>query len=104
MVDWHTDDLQQLKARIWKALRHGADDADSAFHTPAFATSDNGLCRVRTVVLRSVTPAERRLSFYTDIRSPKIAQIVGNPFISWLFYDAGQKIQIRAEGNAFIHH
>ena len=49
-------------------------------------------------------PAERRLSFHTDNRSPKIAQIGNNRFVSWLFYDAEQKVQIRAEGEAIIHH
>ena len=104
MRGWDTDDLEQLKERIWEALGSGADDVDSPFHTPALATSDNGLCRVRTVILRSVQPAERRLSFHTDIRSPKIAQIGKNRFVSWLFYDATQKIQIRAEAEAIIHY
>src|SRR5262245_38350327 len=103
MESWHTDDLQQLKAKIWEALRDAVDDEGSPFHTPALATTDKGICRVRTVVLRAVTPAARSLSFYTDIRSPKIAQISDNRFVSWLFYDAGQQVQIRAEGEAMIH-
>ena len=103
MNHWHTDDLQQLKAKIWGALCDGVDDEGSPFHTPALATCDKGICKVRTVVLRAVTPAARSLSFYTDIRSPKIAQISENSFVSWLFYDVGQQVQIRVEGEAIIH-
>lgn len=103
MNHWHTDDLQQLNAKIWEALRGAVDDEGSPFHTSALATAEKGICRVRTVVLRAVTPAARSLAFYTDIRSSKIAQISDNRFISWLFYDAGQQIQIRAEGEATIH-
>ncbi len=104
MTDWQTTDLQRLKESLWEALYAGGQNAHSPFHTPAFATSDNGLCRVRTVVLREVVAAERSLIFHTDMRSPKIAQIQEHRLVSWLFYDAEQQIQIRAEGEAFIHY
>ena len=104
MTHWNTEELQHLKERIWEGLCGAVNDESAPFHTPALATSDKGICKVRTVVLRAVTPTARSLSFYTDIRSPKIAQISENSFVSWLFYDVGQQVQIRAEGEAVIHY
>ena len=41
---------------------------------------------------------------YSDVRSPKVAHINGNPQTQWLFYHPEWRIQIRAEGEAAVHH
>jgi hypothetical protein len=40
---------------------------------------------------------------YTDARSDKAKQINQNPGVSWLFYDPGERRQVRLEGQGFIH-
>lgn len=44
------------------------------------------------------------LIFHTDYRSPKVEQIKKNNIVSWLFYDAKSRIQIRLKTVATIHY
>ena len=56
------------------------------------------------MVLRKALAKERELRFHTDIRSPKWKELSLNPSISALFYDAGDRIQLRVKGHAVLHH
>ena len=64
-------------------------------HTPVVGTADGDL---RVMVLRAFDLASRTLRFHTDVRSPKVAAIRGDPSITVLFYDPEAKVQIRARG------
>jgi pyridoxine/pyridoxamine 5'-phosphate oxidase len=44
----------------------------------------------------------KTLSFHTDNRSGKWKELIDNPQVSWLFYDAPARIQIRAAGSATL--
>ena len=54
---------------------------------------------VRTVVKRRINP-DLKLTFFTDSRSPKVAQIRNNPKVAALFYHPKKKLQIRLYGHA----
>jgi 3-hydroxyisobutyrate dehydrogenase len=54
--------------------------------------------------LRKALAKERELRFHTDIRSPKWKELTLNPSISALFYDAGDRIQLRVKGQAVLQY
>lgn len=96
--------LEEVLQDCWHRLLKGAIVPKHPFHTASIATIHNGLPEIRTVVLRKVLPLEKKLIFYTDYRSPKIDQIKLNNNISWIFYDAKSKLQMRIKTEATIHH
>lgn len=99
-----TATLTDLLDEIWGSLQYGAIEEHATFHTPVLGTCDEDGCHLRTVVLRRVQPEARAIICHTDIRSGKVAEIQRNPAVSWLFYSPNQKIQVRAEGSATVHH
>ena len=100
-IDYSLNDLEQ---DCWSHLVTGAKKSRTPFHTPSIATLANGEVSLRTVVLRKTLPVERELRFHTDIRSPKWDELLINPSISALFYDASERIQLRVKGKAVLHH
>ncbi|RVU21856.1 pyridoxamine 5'-phosphate oxidase family protein [Methylobacterium oryzihabitans] len=99
------DDLDATLAEAWRLLADGAAHRRGAFHTPSLATVGlDGRPRLRTVVLRAVDPAQRRLRFHADRRSDKVGEIARDPRVSLHVYEAGAKIQVRIEGVARLHH
>jgi len=55
----------------------------------------------RTVVSRGVDQSLKVLIF-TDVRSPKVAQVQANGQVSALFYHSKQKLQVRMKGEAHL--
>src|SRR6476661_8671088 len=96
--------LDNILADCWQRLTLGISSAKHPFHSATIATINNGIPELRTVVLRGVIPSEQALIFHTDIRSPKVNQIKKNNNISWLFYDQKERIQLRINALAYIHH
>lgn len=96
--------LEDIFQDCWHRLINGAVLAKHPFHWPAIATINGDFPEIRTVVLRKALPKERALIFHTDYRSPKINQIKLNNGISWLFYDAKSRIQLRIKTVSAIHH
>jgi 3-hydroxyisobutyrate dehydrogenase len=96
--------LEDLEQDIWVRLVTGAVKSRNPFHTPCVATMDKGEVSLRTVVLRKALAKERELRFHTDIRSPKWLELSLNPSISALFYDAGDRIQLRVKGHAVLQY
>lgn len=96
--------LDSLLQDCWYRLINGVNSAKHPFHNPTIATLNGSFPEIRTVVLRKVIPQEKILIFHTDYRSPKINQINKNNTLSWLFYDAKSRIQIRLKTVATIHH
>ncbi len=96
--------LDTLLASIWEALDNGARTRTHPFHTGVLATISNGAPQVRTVVLRKVISEARTLMFHTDYRSQKISELTENSNISWLFYDAEARVQLRLSGIATVHY
>ena len=96
--------LNELEQDCWNRLVTGAIKSRNPFHTPSVATLSKGEVSMRTVVLRKALPLERELRFHTDVRSIKWDDLLINPGISALFYDADERIQLRIKGRAVLHH
>lgn len=95
-------DYQTLTEQLWQSLT----DALSHPHpwrTPVLASVDqNGLPQARTVVLREVARASNQLCFYTDKRSPKVAQLRARPAVALLFWNPQTQWQLRITAKADV--
>lgn len=97
--------LEEIEKDIWESLKKGTQVNKDDFHTGTIATMGlEGEIQQRTVVLRKVFPSEQTLVFHTDKRSQKVLEINNNPFVSFLFYNRKQQVQLRFEGEATLHH
>ena len=95
--------LTDLEKDTWNRLVNGAVKSRDSFHTPSVATHSGNDISLRTVVLRKAVPETKELRFHTDTRSKKWQELIVNPSISALFYDAADRIQIRVKGRAVLH-
>jgi hypothetical protein len=95
--------FEEIVDSIWTLLERGASDRREPFHCPALATAGASGPSVRTVILRKVFRAERVLLAHSDRRASKIAEIEIDPRVTWVFYDARRKVQVRASGIAAVH-
>ena len=88
--------LAEIEAQLWQALEQAAQTRGHAWRTMALATVDaDGLPDVRSVVLREVDRAQREILFYTDARSPKVAQMQQQPRGRLLMWSADLGWQLR---------
>lgn len=86
----------------WRALVD-ATTRRTPFTLAALATVDAaGSPRVRSVILRACDPDAGVLSFATDARSAKVAEIRGNPRVALSGYDEAAGVQLRLEGRALV--
>jgi pyridoxamine 5'-phosphate oxidase len=95
--------LNDLEKDCWLRLLNGSIKSKDPYHTPCVASLNNGEISMRTVVLRKVLPLEKVLRFHTDMRSNKWKELEINNTISILFYDASNRIQLRAKGKAILN-
>jgi 3-hydroxyisobutyrate dehydrogenase len=104
MNDWSLKfDLTAIDEGVWQLLQQAVGTYKAPFHNAVIATVNGDVPDVRTVVLRRVVSTERTLFFHTDTRSPKIKQLQEQPMLTWLFYDAGLRMQLRCYARAVIH-
>lgn len=90
--------------RIWSLFTRGAVDKRSAFNIPTVATIGvDGAPALRTVVLRTCSPSDRSLTFHTDARSRKTAELTANPTIVWHVWSQRQRLQVRARAKVRLH-
>ena len=75
------------------------EDRDHPYCVFWFATFGD-YPELRTVISRKVED-DLSILFYTDPRSPKVAQIKANGRVSAIFYHPGKMLQVRIRGNAF---
>jgi pyridoxine/pyridoxamine 5'-phosphate oxidase len=95
--------LERVLESIWQSLEAAVKQRHSTMHTGIVSTIYRNAPQSRTVVLRRVITAERRLFFHTDVRSWKVEALTENPNIAWLFYDPQTRIQLRLNGVATLH-
>ena len=95
--------LDEIVDSIWSLLERGASDRREPFHCPALATAGRSGPSVRTVILRKVFRADRVLLAHSDRRAGKITEVGAEPRVTWVFYDARRKVQVRASGPASVH-
>jgi len=90
--------LPEIHAACWQQLAACAQDKAHAWRVMALASSaPGGLADVRSIVVREVNPATRTLLFFTDARSPKVAQLVAQPAASLLAWSAALGWQLRLQ-------
>ena len=97
------ENLEQLLAHIWSTVYEGSQKPEHPYHTPAFGTVGAQEPSLRTVILRAVDPEARTLLFHSDRRAQKIADIQNHQRVSWLFWNAASKKQLRLKGEATLH-
>ena len=90
--------------RVLGRVRTAVEQGNHPFRTIALATMDaTGSPRQRMVILRDFKD-DSVFTVFTDNRSEKVDQILENRSVSLLFYDADEKLQLRAEGEAVVIH
>jgi len=88
---------------LWRRLARGGADPRAAFRTMIVSTIGlDGAPQSRTVVLRGVDEAARRIWFHTDARSPKAAEIQADPRVALLFWDAKAQLQLRCAADVVL--
>ncbi|VBB15895.1 pyridoxamine 5'-phosphate oxidase family protein [Burkholderia stabilis] len=103
MPDSSSESLARTYDRVWSCLEAGVSVQRSPFTMLQAATLGiDGAPKVRTIVLRQVSRADRVLSFHTDARSEKVAELRRDPRMSIVANDLDSLVQIRAEGVAAI--
>lgn len=95
--------LEQIYARIWACLADATGQGRQPFAAVQVATIGvDGAPNVRTVMLRGVSEAQNLITFHTDLRSPKIAELGRDPRIALVGVDSVHNLQIRITGEARI--
>jgi hypothetical protein len=79
VVSNRLDSLSAIEAACWHELVAAADDRAHEWRVMTLATVDRTEADARAVVIREADADERTLSFFTDSRSPKVAQICAHP-------------------------
>ncbi|MCA8094268.1 pyridoxamine 5'-phosphate oxidase family protein [Burkholderia anthina] len=103
MSDTASESLAQTYDRLWSCLESGVSAQRSPFTMLQVATLGlDGAPKVRTIVLRQVSRADRLLSFHSDARSEKVAELRRDPRIAIVANDLDALVQIRVEGVASI--
>ncbi len=98
------DNLDQVEKQIWDMLEKGVPSYKASFHYVSVATIAYDKPELRTVILRDVDVKNKEISFHTDLRSPKVAQLKNNNAVSFLFYDPETRMQLRCSGKATLHY
>lgn len=92
--------LEEILAHIWSYVEEGVGGGDNAMSTPVFATRGPG---ARTVALRDVDRNMREFLFHTDVRSPKVEQLVGHSQAVWVGWDPDLSQQFQFMGETTVH-
>jgi pyridoxine/pyridoxamine 5'-phosphate oxidase len=92
----HLQTPEEIRTQIWKELARASLDRHHEWRTPVLASADaKGLPDARTVVLRQVDAVATQLTFYTDSRSPKVAQLQAQASAVLVFWSARLNWQLR---------
>jgi hypothetical protein len=92
----HLQTPEEIRPQIWKELARASLDRHHEWRTPVLASADaDGLPDARTVVLRQVDAVAGQLTFYTDSRSPKVAQLQAQASAMLVFWSARLSWQLR---------
>lgn len=73
------ESLHMIERACWLALADATREREHPWRVMTLATVDGERADARCIVLRDIDEAKRRLVFYTDARSPKVAQMIAVP-------------------------
>jgi len=96
------ESLPLIETVCWQELAEAATDRQHEWRTMALATIDGTQAEVRSVVLRDVDIAKRRLVFFTDSRSQKVAQLRAQPRASLLLWSQRMSWQLRLRAHFVV--
>lgn len=89
---------------VWRQLVRAGADRRHPWRVVAFCTQGSERPAARSVILRRVSVGERKLLFYTDARSGKVAELAACPRVALLMWDPGHRQQLRVDGIASLEH
>ena len=96
-------DLDSLRAELWRRLKRGVHDRRASARYPTLATvSAQGLPQQRTVVLRAADEGAAALRVYTDLHSGKVADLRACPFAALHIWDNAAHLQVRLQAQVSI--
>ncbi|MCI1190562.1 pyridoxamine 5'-phosphate oxidase family protein [Calidifontimicrobium sp. SYSU G02091] len=98
------EDLAAIERSCWQQLERAAAQRGHPWRTMALATTDGEAGHVRSVILREVDAAARCLVFYTDVRSPKVAQLTAYPLGTLMAWSAELGWQVRLRCRFSVDH
>nr|CBA31422.1 hypothetical protein Csp_F37450 [Curvibacter putative symbiont of Hydra magnipapillata] len=92
-----------VRQRIWQELQRAMQDRHHEWRTPVLATVNaDGLPQARTVVLRHADARQATLQFFTDKRSPKVAELEAAPSVALVFWSKRLSWQLRIQATATV--
>jgi len=89
------ESLRLIDTACWNELARAAREREHEWRVMTLATVDGERAEARSVVLREVQADQRTLVFYTDDRSPKLAQIAAHPLGTLLLWSPALGWQLR---------
>ena len=91
------ESLRLLETACWQELERAAREREHGWRIMTLATVEGEQAHARSVTLRGADAAARRLVFYTDDRSPKLAQLQRNPLGTLLAWCPQLSWQVRLQ-------
>jgi pyridoxamine 5'-phosphate oxidase len=95
MTSERLDSLPAIEAALWRELLAAPQDALHPWRTPVLATTDGELGDARTVMLRAVNADKRQLTFFSDARAAKVAQLSAHPLGTLVLWSPALQWQLR---------
>ena len=103
MVPLDTPPDEDLYRAVWKQLQRAAHDRHHEWRTPVMSSvNSQGAPQARTVVLREVNTATKELTFYSDSRSPKVAELQTSPQTALVFWSKRLSWQLRVSARVRV--
>lgn len=94
---------EEMLKKVLSILENAVKNRHDNFHTAVLATVNHkGEPEARTVVFRRLLREPLALCCHIDDRSPKADEIRKNANVSWLFYSAAEKLQLRIRAAATL--
>lgn len=87
--------LPEIERAIWRQLEAASTERAHPWRTAVLATVDGDAADARSVILREVTAADRRMVIYTDQRAGKVAQIAAHPHGTLVMWSHALRWQLR---------
>lgn len=92
------DHLNLIESDCWQRIHGGLRSYRDDYRQAFISNVSGGFPKIRTITMRHVWVAERRLAFHVDYRKEMISEFKKDPRVTWLFYSSDQRIQIRCSG------